>query len=230
MRLLPREPSAAGFMLFSFALTALVVRPPLGVFSVSLALFLLHFFTFEETFSRFRRSPRKALPLIALNVAPYFLLPPFLKVSLPILIVPAFVLFLYLILRRVDEGLAYVAGSSIPTLTAFTVLYLWPSLTGLLLWYGLAVYVGATAAYIESKLPWRDVKPSLALVVWALVFPLLALKPLVSIACLEPTVKFLRNLRRNEKVDPRKLKEFGWKEMLRFVLYSALLTLALARP
>ncbi|UXD22289.1 hypothetical protein IPA_03240 [Ignicoccus pacificus DSM 13166] len=226
MRILPQEPSAAGFMIVSFLYMLILTPLPLYLIPVAMTLLLIHLSTFDETFRRLKISPKEAAPYLALNIIPYLVLPLFVKVNLVVLVIPAIIIFLYLYLfKSRDNPHAYILGSSIPTLTSFIIIYLSPkvTLTQLVFWYALAIYVSATAAYIESKLPWRKVDPRTALAVWGLSLPVFIFKPCSLIAFIEPTIKFVRNVLNNVKVNPKELKRFGWKEMSRFMLYSTLL-------
>ena len=223
MKVLPKEPSVAGFMLLSFLYSLALCPLPPGRALLAVALLLLHLFTFDETFRRVKVSIKRALPFLILNAVPYLVLPFFMSVNAWVLAVPALLLLCYFCLK--SDYRAYVVGSTVPTLTAFTVFYLAPKVTveDLFFWYALAVHVSATAAYIESKLPWRDVSPRTGLAIWLLAFPLLVLKPALLAAFIEPTVKFLRNALKDGKIRPNELKKLGWTEMARFILYSTLL-------
>ena len=226
MRLLPQEPSAAGFMLISFLYSLILcpLSPPLA--ALALGLFLLHFLTFDVTFMRLKASLRRALPFLTLNVVPYLLLPFFVRTNFWVLLIPAALILSYLYLSKSrDNPHAYILGSAIPTVTAFTVFFLAPRVEAshLVFWYALAVYVSATAAYIESKLPWRKVSGKTGLLVWTLSLPVLLFKPFSVVAFVEPTVKFVRNAIKVVKIDPREIKKLGWVEMSRFLLYSTLL-------
>ncbi|NPA84946.1 MAG: hypothetical protein GXO07_02955 [Crenarchaeota archaeon] len=214
-------------MIISFA-EALVLRPlpPERLLLASLAL-LVHLATFDEIFKKLKASPKRVLPLLGLNALPYALSALIFEVNLWALAVPAALVAADLYLSRMRESPhAYVVGSAIPTATALTVAYFSPEPAPelWLFWYALAVHVIATAAYVESKLPWRSVSPKLGLAIWLFAFPALALEPLLAVAFAEPTVKFLRNALKDGKVSPKELKRLGWREMGRFVLYSALLT------
>ncbi len=230
MRFIPREPSAAGFMLLSFIFTLILVHLSLPALALAILLLALHFVSFDEAFYKLKRSLKLALPIILINLIPYLIIPFFFKVNFIVLLIPAFILLAYLfLLKSRDSPHAYVFGSVIPTLTAFIPIYLSDtiSLKALLLWYGLAVHVSATAAYIESKLPWRDVSPKTGLLIWLFIIPLILLKPFTAIASIEPSVKFVRNALKDGKIKPTELKRLGWVEMTRFVLFGTLLTLAL---
>jgi len=233
----PSEPSVAGMLLLSGLGGLVVARPPLWGAALGLAVLLLHIFTFDPAFNAVRRRDwRRFAVLASVNAAPYL-------ASTAAGIMPAWVLAvaggllaghsLLFARRGPRDPLVYIVGAAVPVLPALAL----PALAGavnkyqLLFWLLLTGHSVATAAYVETRLPWRRLNPLLPAVLWA---PFAAAgvlaEPVTAVALAEPTVKVIRNLfDRNRVIEPRPeaVKRLGWRELYRLLAFTVLLAASL---
>ncbi len=224
----PREPSVVGFMTLSVVGSSIVSSFNPVQATIALSLLALHLSTFDEALNSLKRGVIPTRQLVV-NALPYLILGALNEACL--LVVPFSILALYFALVKVTkrDEITYALGPVATTLPAIAIplaLGRWNQNTWIY-WYLLTVYAVATALYVESKLPWREVRSELPLLAWLPSFAVLAFKPLSVIALIEPTFKFLNQLVKRSKVDPSRLKEFGWKEMARATFFSAVLVLSL---
>jgi len=86
----------------------------------------------------------------------------------------------------------------------------------------------ATAYYVESRLAFRDVRPHTALYIWAPVAAFVVFLWLhLLIAVVEPSYKFLANVRSNVKYSRHEdIVKMGWRELARACLFTAVLAVA----
>ena len=224
----PKEPSVIGFMTIGVTGTSIVSGFSVPDLLIAFALLLIHLFSFDEAFSslRAKRFPWKA---IAINASPYLILGVLNKASLLLIPFLIFASYFLITLKSKSEELKYVVGSSIPLLPSIAIplaLGKWNWATWIY-WALLTLYAIATAAYVETKLPWRKMDRRVPLVIWLPSYALLPLKPLIVIALIEPTIKFLKAIIDGSTIEPSRLKEFGWREMARSVAFSILLLVSL---
>jgi len=231
----PREPSAAGMLLLSGLGGLLVARPPVAAALAAVAVLGLHFLSFDPAFSALRRRRVGAFAaLAAANAAPYLVaLAAGAAEPAPILAAAGFLAAYGLLFARRGprDPLVYVAGAAVPVLPGLTL----PALVGaagrgqLLYWGLLTAHAVATAAYVESRLPWRRLSPLVAVAVWApAALAGVAAEPSVAAAVVEPTVKVAWNaVSRNRFIEPGRLRRLGWVEMARLLLFASLLLAAL---
>ena len=233
----PSEPSVAGMLLVSGLGGLVVARPEPRLAAAALGLLALHFLTFDPAFNALRgRRLGRFLVLASVNALPYVaslaagVMPPW------VLLVAGGLLALHasLYVRLGPRSpLVYILGAAIPVLPALAL----PAAVGavdrpqLVFWLLLTGHAVATAAYVETKLPWRRLSPAVPVAVWAPVAAVGAVvEPASVVALVEPTVKLLRNLGdENRVIEPRpeNIKRLGWTEMKRLAVFTVLLIAAL---
>ncbi len=229
----PREPSASGFMVISTIYALILQHAGVKAWITGIALLLLHLFTFDPILNAARTWDMRVMSaLAALNVAPYLLilavgnssLIPVLSISIVILGIH----FYTVSRRKWRDPLVYITGSAIPVLASLVIPVAstgFISSRALVFWALTTIHVVATAAYIESLLPFREFTPKGGLLLWIPAYLFLPYNPLVLIALIEPTVKFARQALRPVKLDfsPWELRRLGWREFARFMVYTSLL-------
>jgi uncharacterized membrane protein YecN with MAPEG domain len=231
----PREPSVIGIMLFSVLLVLATSDPPIEIIVVSMLTLVLHMLSFDLGFDAARRRDVKTLLAVAaVNISPYGLVAAAKGFTMYI---PGAVLALLLLLLATTaywvnpkSPWAYVVGSIVPTLPALSIISTYLLDTRLIiLWAFYAVYVVATAAYIESRLPYRNYNPWISTALWALAIPLAyTYNPPLLIATIEPTIRYIHNSVRGPfKVSRNEIKKLGKKELSNMTLFS-FLTILLA--
>ncbi len=234
----PREPSAAGFIIVS-TLTGLYqagADSP-GLIVLGLTVMMVHLFTFDPILDEARRWNIRWLALLAaVNLAPYvyglvegsYAVYKALTVSLA-------VIGLHLILAsrmRWNNPWVYITGSAITTLPAISIPAL---LVGelntriLVAWAATAIYIAASSAYIESRLPFRELDPRIPLLVWLPVYILCWWSRILCIAFIEPLFRYTLNILKPSKITggAQAIKRFGWSEFTRFIMYTILINAAL---
>lgn len=228
----PREPSALGILLYSGLLGVLTARDatPLGIAMALLALGL-HILTFDAGFDAAKtRNTRLLSAILALNAAPYLVvLTAYRDTELAAAVavyVPVMLLYLSLALRGLlRTPLGYIAGAALLTYTAVLTAALAGRITRetLLAFLLMMLYTASTAAYIESRLPFRKTSPATGLAIWLPALAAAAAEPVLTVALIEPTLKHVANMARNTKVKPAEIKKLGLQEMIRLTLFAALL-------
>ena len=228
----PREPSALGIILYSGLLGVLTASDttPLGAAMALLALGL-HILTFDAGFDAAKtRNTRLLAAILALNSAPYLVvLAAYRDTELAAAVavyVPVMLLYLYLALRgllRTPPG--YIAGAALLTYTAVLTAALAGRITRetILAFTLMMLYTASTAAYIESRLPFRRTSPATGLAIWLPALATAATNPALAVALAEPTIKHVANTARNTKIKPSEIKKLGWQEMIRLTVFAALL-------
>lgn len=122
--------------------------------------------------------------------------------------------------------------------TLITTVYLDPpAFTGIatyevfLIWILVATYFTATSYYIESRLGFREVSPLKPLLSWIWVIPTIFIlygNPFILFSTVEPTIKFIRNIVRNEKViKASDIVSMGRMEMKRGYLFTLLIIISI---
>ncbi|ALU12595.1 hypothetical protein EYM_05560 [Ignicoccus islandicus DSM 13165] len=226
----PKEPSVIGFMTLAIIGSSIVSGFNIFEFAVAIGLLVLHLLTFDEAFGAIRAGSFP-LKLIAINALPYLVLGLWTKAWF--LVFPALFLLSYLLLafKRGNDEITYVLGSSIPILPALVVplaLNKFNDVT-VIYWALLTLYAVATAAYVETKLPWRNLNNKVPLLLWSPSYVFIVFEPLLALALVEPTIKFARTAISNSKVHPKELKKLGWREMGRSLLFAFLVVFLLSK-
>ncbi len=230
----PSEPSVAGMLILSGVGGLVLARPQPTHLALAAAALALHLFTFDPAFNAARaRRLGPAAALAALNAAPYAAAAALWRTPLwPLALAAAMVAAQLLLHERLGarHPLVYIYGASIPVLPALTL----PALAGALnrdtviYWGLLTAYAVATAAYVETRLPWRSLSPLAPLALWLPpAAAAAAAEPATIAAAAEPTATMALNALRNRKIDPRRLRRFGWITLARLMLFNTLLLAAL---
>jgi hypothetical protein len=233
----PSEPSVAGMLLLSGLGGVLVARPQPATAAAALGLLAFHFLTFDPAFNALRRRHAARFTLLAAaNAAPYLAAAAAGIMPLWALLLAGDVLASHALLfatRGPRDPLVYIYGAAVPVLPALSL----PAAVGalnraaLVYWLLLTGHAVATAAYVETKLPWRRRSPAVPPAAWApFAAAGLVAAPETIVALVEPTVKLARNLvDKNRVIDPRpeNIRRLGWTEMKRLVLFTGLLVAAL---
>ena len=228
----PQEPSVTGMMILSGLAGLALARPPPPAALLALATLALHLATFDPAFNAARRRDYTAFTVLAAaNSAPYLAAvlhgtaPPAPVAAAAAILATHTTLYARLGPRN---PLVYIYGAAIPVLPALAL----PALTGHLTREALAYWIAdtgysvATAAYIETRLPWRRLNPLAPLAPWIpLAAAAAALEPALLAAEVEPTIKLLHNLARRDRVIkpvPAEIKRLGWTEMYRHILFTGI--------
>lgn len=232
----PREVSAASMLLISGIGGLVLARPSPSYFILGLSVLAIHFFTFDSAFYALRAGDtRLFLVSVIINVVPYIVVLAYSKPSLLALgFLGAALLLLvaHLVVEKIvgpGSELEYIVGSSIPVLPAATI----PSLLGpvnrwvAVYWLLLTIYAVATAAYVEAHLPWRRTSPWLAIALFIPSWILVVTAPYVSVALVEPTISYLLYAFRPKKITPQMLRRLGRRTLVRLLLFSFLVLVAL---
>ncbi len=230
----PREPSVAGIMVLGVS-GALVLSSPSSIdrFVAAIILLVLHLLSFDAGFNA-ARSKNLSMLLKAgiLNGVPYAVLAmvyPFILEALlgaiAILVIATALLFIL----GPRHPIAYVVGSLVPALPALSVPAVLGVLTvdGIVFWILYSLYVASTSAYVESRLPYRSFNPWIGFMVWVPALALVAYKPLIIVALVEPTVKLLYNALRTSKVEHNEIRRLGFIELGRLMAFTILLVICL---
>ncbi len=230
---LPSEPSVAGMLLLSGLGGLVVAQPPPAAAVAALGVLMLHMFSFDPAFAAIRaRRWSQFVSLTAANAAPYLVSAAVGAMPLWVLLVAGGVLAGHSLLfarRGPRDPVVYIVGAAVPVLPALVL----PALVGyvtrwqLIFWLLLTGHAVATAAYVETRLPWRRLNPLVPAAVWA---PFLvigaAAEPATIVALVEPTVKVARNVFDKDRViepRPEEVKRLGWRELYRLLVFTVLL-------
>lgn len=229
--MLPREKSVVGILTFSYLLavaTSLQVSELLPLALATLA-YLLHLSTFDMVF--YSRSFVRFYSLAMLNFLPYIAAAALGWWEPAAYAIGLFFFVAYAVLMHTGRGRT-VAGVVTGTALLSSTFLLVKAIAAhqleprdYLLYLLFVGYHVATAYYVESRLAFRNVKPHAALYVWIPAAALAAaLWPPSAVAALEPTYKFLANVRRNVKYSRYEdITKMGWREFARSALFTALL-------
>ncbi|MCE4607171.1 MAG: hypothetical protein F7B59_07590 [Desulfurococcales archaeon] len=234
---IPKEPSAAGFMLVSTIYGLAVAKAGVREWSAGILLVLLHMFTFDPILNAARTWDLRDLFYLGIvNALPYFCLLVLgvktLALSLAVSVVILGSHFLLVNRRKWRDPYVYITGSAIPVLAALNIPV---AVTNALradvfvLWLLSSIYVMATSAYIESVLPYREFDPKVALTLWLPAFIPVLYNIFLVIPIAEPTVKFLVQIKNPKKIKatPHEIRRLGWREFARFMVYCTLLIIIL---
>jgi len=227
----PREISAAAMLLLSgLGALALVARTPRDIVLGSLVL-VVHLVTFDSAFYSIRsRDAGLFATTLLLNATPYIIALIITRISLGLVLVLGIALVILAIQIIIENTLGagsepeYVFGALVPVLPALTI----PALLGLvnrntiLYWVLLSIYAVATAAYIESKLPWRNTSPRLAMLLLAPAWIVAIMRPCTSVALIEPTLRYTIEAVRPRKIERTELKSLGRTTLARLLLFATL--------
>jgi hypothetical protein len=234
----PREPSASGFMIISTVYALILQKAGLDAWITGIALLMLHLLTFDPILNAARTWDMKTMSVLgAVNITPYLVILAYGNRSLiPVLIISMFILgvhFYTVSRKKWNNPLVYITGSAIPVLVSLVipVASTWYiSSKTIVFWILTTIHVVATAAYIESLLPFRKFTPRGGLLLWLPSYAFLAYNPLILIALVEPTIKFVRQSIIESKLtsSPRELKKLGWREFTRFITYTTILLAVLS--
>jgi len=98
------------------------------------------------------------------------------------------------------------------------------------LWILVATYYTSTSYYIESRLSFREIKPIYPLLTWIWIIPIIYIlypTPFIFIPLIEPTIKQVRNIIKNIKVEKgADIVRMGKEEMRRGYLFTILLIIS----
>jgi len=235
---IPREPSVAGMIVVSGLAGLLVSGLNLGLeLLIPLTAILLHFFTFDQAFNSLRAKDYNALLVIVLlNTVPYIagsLLHGLVQVG-AVVAVGLAVIALHIGIARIygmNNPYTYISGAAIPVLPALAAPSLAASLSPpvVVLWALLTIYSMTTAAYIETRLRFRNYDKKKPLLIWLPALLGAAYCPYTAVAMIEPTVKLAVNIKSNKKVSSsREIKIMGAKELTRLFIFTALLVAILS--
>ena len=236
----PREPSAAGMIAFSWIIGVLSAsRTMLEGLLLAVTAVLVHLLTFDAILDALRRSRIAALALyVTLNGVPYivavaswrdYTLLAALLVALPVL--AAYAVLAKRGLLKTPAG--YIAGASLLTYTSILAATTAgePTRLTLLAFTVTMLYTASSTAYVESRLPIRDTSPLLPLGLWMpAIITAALLEPILLLAAIEPTARFIANAVRNTKIDMRSIKRLGLAELVRLATYTMLMTIAITHP
>ncbi|MEM4650234.1 MAG: hypothetical protein QW086_00235 [Pyrobaculum sp.] len=229
--MLPREKSVLGILTFSYLLAVATSLPYLSPLPLALATlaYLLHLFTFDPVF--YAKTPRQFYALTSLNFLPYIAAAALgwwnpITYAVGLLFFVSYATLMHRGRGRSVEGV--VTGTALLSSTFLLVKAVVTHQLGpkdYLLYLLFVGYHVATAYYVESRLAFRNVKPHMALYVWAPVAVFAALLwPSTLLASAEPLYKFLKNVKSNVKYSRYEdITKMGWKELARSAFFTALL-------
>ncbi len=224
----PREPSVIGIMLFSTLVVLAAADPPIHVVAIGLLLFLLHLFSFDTGFNAARRRDAATLLIVALiNILPYALI---VLLREGMVYIFGIILALSLLLIATiaywiwpKNPWSYIIGSIVPALPALSLVSVFHLGTKpIIAWLFYSVYIIAEAAYIESRLPFRNFNPWISTVLWMpAILIAYSYNPLLLLATIEPTLRFFYNsLKGPFKVAHDEIRRLGRRALLGTTLFT----------
>jgi len=233
----PREPSVWGMMIISF-LTGLALAENIDIWGTLIALtgLIVTLATFDSIMDSLRLKRRKTwIVLIMISSTPYLVGLAYWGSPIIIPIVAASSLILFHLSLSMIAGwknpVTYIVGAAIPVLPFLVT----PTIASgginsriWIAWILLSLYAMTTAAYVETRLSFRQLDPRVPLLVWIPSIASIIYSPILIIALVEPTAKVLSNLRSRRLVnDGDEIKRMGWIELGRILLFSILLIIIL---
>jgi hypothetical protein len=205
----------------------------------SVAVLAIHMLSFDPIFDAIRASRyRRALALALVNTLPYAVAVVVGRAQLLYLAVLAAILAAILASvawLKPSRPATYIVGSAAPALPSISVPAMLGAINTKIVVFTLlyTVYVVATAAYIETRLPHRHLDPRLPLLLWVPgILAAATLAPYTLAAMVEPTVKLIVNAARPSKIDIKRIRRLGVIEVIRLTAYTAILVavLLIAEP
>ncbi|ABM80478.1 hypothetical protein [Hyperthermus butylicus] len=179
---LPREPSAAGIIVFSAAVGVVSMESvTLWGLLFAAAAVSLHVLTFDAAFDAAkRRCARLVAAVASVNVLPYaaaFILGRSAVAAALLAYSPLFAGYTAAAVRGLlGTAMGYIADAALLSYTAVLASVLAGEPTTLTITAAglMALYTASTAAYVESRLPMRSTSPLLPLALWLPALPLAA--------------------------------------------------------